>query len=145
MRPRKKRSIIESISTITAIYDSIKYPYDSFSIKNLSKEEEKKYIEEKKEMTSEVAYSISNHHSKMKKSDFNIDVLNPRYFTNGDLKLIEDLLSKGLTEEEIKIFVIRNFPLDVIKQYVDREEIIKKNRERSLYLKQKFNKNIRED
>ena len=68
-----------------AIYDSIKYPYDSFSKKKLSK------------------------------------------------------------KEEIKVFVVENFPLDVIKQYVDREEIIKRNRERSIYIKQKFNKSIKED
>lgn len=140
MKRKNRRCRIDNVPTITAIYDSIRYPYDIFDMQKLSKEEEKEYIEEKTQMTSEIVWSISNLHSKMKTSDFNLDVLNPRYFTNGDLKLIEDLLNKGLTEEEIKVFIIENFSLDVIKQYVDREEIINKNRERSLYLKQKFQK-----
>ena len=47
MRPRKKRSIIESISTITAIYDSINHPYDIFTIKKMKPEEESIYQQEK--------------------------------------------------------------------------------------------------
>lgn len=135
----------QSLKTIDAIFWYIKTINKKSGMPKLSKEEEKEYIEEKVQMTSEVAKSISNHHSKMKTSDFNLAVLNSRYFTNGDLKLIEDLLNKGLTEEEIKAFVIENFPQPVIVQYVDREEIIKRNRERSLYLKQKFSKSIKED
>ena len=103
------------------------------------------YNEEKKQMISEVARYISNYHSKIKPSDFNLYVLNPWYLTVSDLKLIEDLLKKGLTEEEVRAFIIETCPQEIANQYVDREKVINKSRERSLYLKRKFNKTIKED
>lgn len=47
--------------------------------------------------------------------------------------------------EEVRSFIIETCSQEIANQYVDREKVINKNRERSLYLKQKFNKTIKED
>ena len=117
--------------------DSVHYGYHSYfrniesGMPNLSKAEEKIYNEEKIEMINKITSYLTNYDKKINISNFNFDILNARYLTNGNLKLLEYLSNNGLTEEEIKDFILKTWPQCVIEQYFDRQKLIKKTREKS--------------
>ena len=123
----------KKIKTIDAIY----YNFNGYNINkkcgmpNLDKSDEKVYNQEKEEMINKIVSYLNNCGKKINISNFNFDILNARYLTNGNLKLLEYLSNNGLTEEEIKDFILKTWPRCVIEQYLDRQKAITKTREKS--------------
>ena len=117
--------------------DAVHYGYHSYfrsiesGMPNLDKSDEKVYNQEKEEMINKIVSYLNNCGKKINISNFNFDILNARYLTNGNLKLLEYLSNNGVTEEEIKDFILKTWPQCVIEQYFDRQKLIKKTREKS--------------
>ena len=117
--------------------DAVHYGYHSYfrsiesGMPNLDKSDEKVYNQEKEEMINKIVSYLNNCGKKINISNFNFDILNARYLTNGNLKLLEYLSNNGVTEEEIKDFILKTWPRCVIEQYLDRQKAIMKTREKS--------------
>lgn len=79
------------------------------------------------------------------KLSYMLNLLNSNHFTKGNHDMLLLLESLGFSQDEITFFVQSKWSKPVIDEFMKREELVNKNKERSLYLKRKFKKVIKED
>ena len=124
--------------------DNIKYiDYEKpceriFQLELKEKEEMKKYTKNfvfKKNYSKELDLKLS----------YMLNLLNSNHFTKGNHDMLLLLESLGFSPDEITFFVQSKWSKPVIDEFMKREELVNKNRERSLYLKKKYKKSSKED
>lgn len=79
------------------------------------------------------------------KLSYMLNLLNSKHFTKGNHNILLLLESLGFSSDEITCFVKSKWSKPVIDEFIKRDELINKNKERSLYLKKKYKKATNED